>query len=122
SPDLVPLRRLLAERVPNATLDDHRAWIERMRAMTRSAVIGGTVILLLVLAATMLSVTFATAGAMATNRPVIEVLHLVGARDRFIAAQFLRHFLVLGLQGGAIGGGMAILVFAVLQFGRNWVA
>ena len=55
--------------------------------------------------ATMLSVTFATRGAMATNRPVIEVLHLIGAKDSFIAGQFQRHFLLLGLKGGAIGGG-----------------
>jgi cell division transport system permease protein len=119
-PDLAPLRRQLAERVPGASLDDHRAWMERMRTMTGSAVAGGAVILLLVLAATVLSVTFATAGAMATNRPIIEVLHFVGAKDAFIAGQFLRHFLVLGLKGGAIGGGLAVLIFAVLQFARGW--
>ena len=59
--------------------------------------------LLLVLAATVLSVTFATRAAIATNRPVIEVLHLIGARDRFIAGHFPRHFLRLRLQGGLIG-------------------
>ena len=47
-------------------------------------------------------------GAMATNRPIIEVLHLIGAKDNFIAGQFQRHFLQLGLKGGLIGGGSAI--------------
>ena len=79
-----------------------------MRAMAGTAVGGGVGILVLVLAATVLSVTFATRGAMATNRPVIEVLHFVGAKNGFIAGQFQRHFLLLGLQGGAIGGGAAI--------------
>jgi cell division transport system permease protein len=65
------------------------------------------------LAATVLSVTFATRGAMATNRPIVEVLHFVGARSGFIAAQFQRHFLLLGLEGGVIGGGLAMLVFAL---------
>jgi cell division transport system permease protein len=120
--DLGPLRRQLAARISSATLDDHRAWVERMRAMTRTAVGGGILILLLVLAATVLSVTFAAAGAMATNRPIIEVLHLVGAKDSFIAGQFLRHFLILGLKGGAIGGGLAVLVFVLLQLGRNWLS
>ena len=54
---------------------------------------------------TVLSVTFATRGAMATNRPIVEVLHYVGATDGFIASQFQRHFLVLGFKGGVIGGG-----------------
>lgn len=113
APDLARLRRALADQAPGATLDDHRGWIDRMRRMTGSAVAVGVCILLLMIAATMLSVTFATRGAMATNRPVIEVLHFIGARNRFIARHFQRHFLVLGLQGGAIGGGAAIVLFAI---------
>ena len=68
---------------------------------------------MLVIAATMLSVTFATRGAMATNKTVIEVLHFVGAKNGFIAGNFQRHFLILGLEGGAIGGGAAIALFAL---------
>ncbi|MFZ0845434.1 MAG: ABC transporter permease, partial [Pseudolabrys sp.] len=75
APDLAQLRRQLAEQVPGATLDDHRGWIDRMRAMTGTAVTVGIGILILVIAATVLSVTFATRGAMATNKTVIEVLH-----------------------------------------------
>ena len=48
---------------------------------------------------------------MAANRPIVEVLHFVGASDRYIANHFLRHFLLLGLEGGVIGGGIAMLVF-----------
>jgi cell division transport system permease protein len=118
--DLAGLRRRLSERVPGATLDDHRGWVERMRAMAGSAVIGGIVIVILVLAATVLSVTFATRGAMAANMPVIEVLHFIGARDAFIARQFQRHFLVLGLKGGLIGGAAAMVLFIVASFGSRW--
>jgi cell division transport system permease protein len=71
-------------------------------------------VLALVLTATVLSVAFATRGAMATNRHIVEVLHFIGARNRFIAGEFQGHFLVLGLQGGCIGGGAALLVFALL--------
>src|SRR5262249_40896799 len=58
-------------------------------------------------------VSFATRGAMATNRPIVEVLHFIGARDNYIAAQFQQHFLALGLKGGVIGGGAALLIFAI---------
>jgi cell division transport system permease protein len=113
APDLVTLRKALTERVSGASLDDHRGWVARMQVMGRSAVGVGIAVLLLVLAATVLSVSFATRGAMATNQAVVEVLHFIGARDDYIAAQFQRHFLVLGLKGGVIGGGVALLVFAV---------
>ena len=113
SVDMARLRSQLAEQAPGATLDDHRGWIERMRAMAGTVVGDGIVILVLMLAATVLSVTFATRGAMATNRNVIEVLHLVGAKNNFIAGNFQRHFLVMGLQGGLIGGGAAVVLFAL---------
>jgi cell division transport system permease protein len=122
APDISQLRHNLAEQVPGAVLDDHRGWIERMRAMAGSAVAGGVFILILVVAATMLSVTFATRGAMATNKPVIEVLHFVGAKNGFIAGHFQRHFLLLGLQGGALGGGLAVLLFALAGVFSGWFA
>jgi cell division transport system permease protein len=109
--DLAPLRKALSERVTGASLDDHRAWIDRMRTMARTTIAGGIGLLILMLAATVLSVIFATRGAMATNRPIVEVLHFIGAKSGFIAGQFQRHFLMLGLEGGLIGGGLAMLLF-----------
>ena len=120
TPDIAQLRRLLAEQVPGATLDDHRGWIGRMRTMAGTAVALGICILVLMFAATMLSVTFATRGAMATNKPVIEVLHFVGAKNGFIARHFQHHFLILGLQGGAIGGGAAIVLFVLASVLSRW--
>ncbi len=122
TPDLAQLRRLLAEQVPGAMLDDHRGWIDRMRAMAGTAVAAGLGALILMFAATILSVTFATRGAMATNKPVIEVLHFVGAKNGFIARNFQHHFLLLGLQGGAIGGGAAIILFALAGLVSRWFA
>jgi cell division transport system permease protein len=122
TPDLAQLRRVLAEQVPGAVLDDHRGWIDRMRAMAGTAVAAGLCALILMFAATILSVTFATRGAMATNKTVIEVLHFVGAKNAFIARNFQHHFLLLGLQGGAIGGGAAIILFAIAGLVSRWFA
>jgi cell division transport system permease protein len=122
APDLGQLRRVLADQVPGAVLDDHRGWIDRMRTMTGTAVVAGVCILILMFAATILSVTFATRGAMATNKAVIEVLHFVGAKNGFIARHFQHHFLVLGLQGGVIGGGAAIVLFAAAALVSRWSA
>lgn len=120
-PDLAALRQLLAAQVVTASLDDHRRWVGRMRTMAGTAVAGGVAVLALVLAATVLSITFATRGTMAANRPIVEVLHYVGATDGFIANQFQRHFLVLGFRGGAIGGGTAILLFAIVEAANSWL-
>jgi cell division transport system permease protein len=120
APDLAQLRQTLAEQIPGVSLDDHRGFVDRMRAMTRAVVVLGIGVLLLVLAATVLSLAFATRAAIATNRPVIEVLHLIGAKDSFIARHFQQHFLRLGLEGGLIGSGSAIALFALAELAGGW--
>ncbi|MGN1289576.1 MAG: cell division protein FtsX [Bradyrhizobium sp.] len=118
--DLATLRARVTQVAPTASVDDHRAWIERMRSMTGATVFAGVGILILVIIATIISVSFATRGAMAANRPIVEVLHFVGAGDSFIANRFLRHFLRLGLEGGLIGGGAAMLAFGFSESIANW--
>ncbi|MCC8941903.1 Cell division protein FtsX [Bradyrhizobium ivorense] len=118
--DLAALRARVTQAAPSASVDDHRAWIERMRSMTGATVFAGVGILILVIIATIISVSFATRGAMAANRPIVEVLHFVGAGDSYIANRFLRHFLRLGLEGGLIGGGAAMLAFGFSESIANW--
>lgn len=118
--DIAGLRSRVTQVVPSASVDDHRAWVERMRSMTSAVVLAGLGILALVIVATIISVSFATRGAMAANRPIVEVLHFVGAGDRFIANRFFRHFLRLGLQGGIIGGGAAMLMFGFSESIASW--
>src|SRR5271167_3150900 len=118
--DLAALRSRVTQVAPSTSVDDHRAWIERMRTMTGATVFAGIGILALVIVATIISVSFATRGAMAANRPIVEVLHFVGAGDRYIANRFLRHFLRLGLQGGVIGGGVAMLFFGFSESIASW--
>jgi cell division transport system permease protein len=118
--DLDALRSRVTLVAPTTSVDDHRAWIERMRSMTGATVFAGIGILALVIAATVISVSFATRGAMAANRPIVEVLHFVGAGDRYIANRFQRHFLRLGLEGGVIGGGIAMLGFGFSESIASW--
>ena len=121
APDLAELRQRLAAEVPAASLDDHRNFVDRMRAMANTAVIGGLTILILMLLATVMSVMFATRSAMVANRTVIEVLHFIGAKNGFIGGHFQRRFFRLGLQGGAIGGGCALALFALAEFASRWL-
>ncbi|WP_067224276.1 cell division protein FtsX [Stappia indica] len=114
--DLADLRAAISAEVSRASVDDHSLWTSRLAAMANAVVLGGLAVLSLVLGSMVLSVVFATRAAMAGNRDVVEVLHFVGAEDSFVAREFQRHFLLLGLQGGLAGGVAAILVFLVLGF------
>jgi cell division transport system permease protein len=115
-PDFAALRAALSAKLPTASLDDHRTWVDRLVAMAHSTVTIGVAVLALMLIATVLTVVFATRGAMAGNGHIIEVLHFVGAEARFIARQFRRHFLVTGMKGAAAGGLAAAFVFIVFSW------
>lgn len=103
--DIDALRQALANQVAGASLDDHRIWLQRLALMAGTVVVVAVIIFLLVMIAMVLAVGFATRGAMAGNREIIEVLHFVGAADSYISRQFQRHFFSLGLRGGLLGGG-----------------
>jgi cell division transport system permease protein len=110
-PNMDSLRSELAKQFPGATLDDHRRWQQQIRTVTRSFALGGLAILLLVAAATTAIIVSATRSALASNREIVEVLHFVGATDRYIAREFERHFLRLGIRAGLVGAICATLVF-----------
>jgi cell division transport system permease protein len=119
-PNIAALRQALLEKVPSASLDDHGVWLARLGAMADTIVTVATLIFVLVIVAMAFAVAFATRGAMAGNREIIDVLHFVGAEDRYIAGEFRRHFLRLGLEGGAIGAVLAIAVFLLAGAASSW--
>jgi len=111
-PDFEALRGGLARQFKGVSLDDHRQWQQQIRTVTRSFALGGIAILLLVAAATTAIIISATRAAMASNREIVEVLHFVGATDRFIAREFERNFMRLGIRAGLVGAIAAMVVFA----------
>jgi cell division transport system permease protein len=113
-PDMNVIRRALETNFKGVMLDDHRRWQSELRTVTRSLVLGGIGVLMLVGAATVASIVSATKSAMASNREIIEVLHFVGARERFIAHEFEKHFLNIGIRAGLVGALGATLMFLLL--------
>jgi cell division transport system permease protein len=113
-PDLDRVRKDLEKQFKGASLDDHRRWQQQIRTVTRSFALGGLAILLLVCAATTAIIVSATKSSMASNREIVEVLHFVGATDRFISHEFEKHFLRLGIRAGLVGASSALIVFGTM--------
>ena len=111
--DIEGLERNLAA-VKGASLDTHAAWRQQLNTMAGTIVVSGLLVLILICAATVLAIVFATRGAMATNREIVDVLHYIGASNRFIAGEFQGRFLSIGLQGGLLGTIAAMLFFTLI--------
>ncbi len=112
--DLTALEARLTANVPGAVLDDHRSWNDRLMRLSRQVSGIGVAVLMLIAFATVAIVIFATRAGLRANNETVEVLHLVGARDGFIAQAFERHFLWVGLRAGSLGVLMAALTLTAI--------
>lgn len=112
-PENADIERLTREisAINGASVDTHAAWRQQLSVMAGTIVVSGLIILALIAAATIMAVIFATRGTMASNREIVDVLHFIGASNRFVAGEFQGRFLMIGLQGGIIGGVSALVFF-----------
>jgi cell division transport system permease protein len=118
-PDFQAMRDMLKAEIPQAFLDDHRTWVDRLVSMARTTVMIGVGVLILVFTAMVLTVVFATRGALSGNRHIVEVLHFVGAESSFVAREFQKHFLKISLKGAAAGSALAATVFLAAGFWQS---
>jgi len=102
-PDLVDLQTRLAAAVPGASIDDHRLWLARLIDLGRTVAATAIAIVVLVGLVCGVTVIYATRTGMSVHAEVIEVLHLIGATDDYIARQFAARAFSLAFKGGLAG-------------------
>ncbi len=112
--DRAALAARLAAAAPGAVLDDHRLWLDRLAALVRATEATSLLIVLLIAAAAVTTVVFTTRTGLSVHRDVVELLHVIGARDRYIARQFELQALRLGLAGGGLGLLLAVATLMAL--------
>jgi cell division transport system permease protein len=100
----------------DAVVDDHSRWIadiERGAALTRWAALG---VFVLIAAATVAVIAFATRAGLAARADVIEVLHFSGAEAGFIAGLFQGRFAAMAALAGLLGGAGAAIIGAGARY------
>ena len=114
TPDYQALARRLAEAAPGTVLDDHQSWLGQLLDLARTIELVAALIVFLVGASAVAMVIFATRMGLAIHGRVIELLHLIGAQDAYVAREFEIHALKLALRGGGVGLLFAIATIALV--------
>ncbi len=114
------LATALADAKIEAKVDDHAMWSADARRATDTIGLVALSAVLLLGATGIAVIAFATHATLLARRDIVELLHLTGAKDSFIAGLFEQRFLMLGVQAGALGallafGAAAFILFAVRQ-------
>jgi cell division transport system permease protein len=113
------LRAALAAAGVDATLEDHGRWSEEIRRSALWVQGACATAFVIVAAAAAAATAYATRAGLAARRDVVEVLHLTGAEDRFVADLFMRRFAALGATAGALGMAAAAVPLLALAFAAH---
>jgi cell division transport system permease protein len=108
------LRQRLAAEAPGAVLDDHTRWRKPLAIAAQRLRLLGVLSIVLIAGATGAMITLAASAALAANAGVIKVLRLVGARDGYIAAAFVRRFTLRALAGAMVGTALGMAAVWIL--------
>jgi cell division transport system permease protein len=104
----------------SAAVDAHAEWAGDVRHMLSISRIAALSIVALLSATAIAVIAFATHAALLARRDIVDVLHVAGAKDRFIAGLFERRFWLLGLRAGTVGALVALASVAILiALGRS---
>jgi cell division transport system permease protein len=119
-PDTAALQARLEALAPGVLVDDHQRWLARLLDLARAVELMALVVVLLVVLAASIMVAFVTRMGLAAHQRSIELLHLIGAQDAYVARQFQNHALGFGLRGGLLGlvAALPTLYFARLLLQR----
>jgi cell division transport system permease protein len=110
-PDIRPNLSELAERLqavsPGAAIDDHANFNAGALNFLRTIEVLAISLLALVLVATAGVVAFTARAGLSIHRRIVEVVHLVGAHDSYVARQFQAQAFRYGFMGAFIGSLLA---------------
>ena len=101
--DFAQLAQDLSVASPQASLDNHKVWLNKLINLADGLKLIATTILALVIAITSGAIFYTTQMSMGLHQHIIEILHIVGAKDTYIAQQYAKRMGVLGLIGGMFG-------------------
>lgn len=118
--DLPSLRNRLATVAPDARLDDHGLWRARLVTFLNALQLVGLAVVAVVVLAAATVVVFATRGGLLAHGETIELLHLIGASDGYIAGQFQRQALKASLKGSLAG--VLVAAATVIALGQGAAA
>ena len=101
--DFAQVAQDLAQASPQASLDNHKLWLNKLIQFADGLKLIAMTILILVTGITSGAIFYTTQMSLGLHRNIIEILHIMGAKDTYVAQQYAKRMAFLGLSGGIIG-------------------
>jgi cell division transport system permease protein len=115
--DTAAIRRQLKAALPEAVLDTHEEWLADLLKLARAGRMVLVGVALILALTTALTVAATARTRLALHKEEVDLLHLIGATDAYIAQQFQRQAFRLAAEGAAAG--LALAFFTLM--GLAWL-
>lgn len=128
----------LSEISPQASINDHNLWLSRLLRFINSLKMLAVTVLIMVALACIAAIVYAVRTGLNIHREIINILHIMGATDEYIAMNYVKQISLLSLGAGIIGIILAVPaimlvgdmareieagIFNAVTFGaENWLA
>lgn len=110
----------LAQTAPQASLDNHKLWLNKLIKFADGLKLLALTVLVLVVLITSGAIFYCTQTSLGLHKYIIEILHLMGAKDTYVAQQYAKRTAWLGFLGGIYGLGLAIpTIFVIANLARQ---
>lgn len=114
SVDMTALTERLEQAAPGAVVDSHEFWRNQIVSLVGGLETLAMIAIALIGFTAMAAVVFTTRSSVSIQRDVIEVLHLIGATDDYVAHEFQRQAFWISLSGSASGTVLAVATLYLL--------
>ena len=109
------LDRALKAQMIDATVDDHSVWISDILRAGRLVRLAAAALFVLTASAAGAMIAFAARAALAARHEIVEVLHVSGAEDRYIAGLVQRRFAIMAAGAGLFAALAAAIIGAAAR-------
>lgn len=110
------IKNIVNSTAPEAIVDSHEAWLVDLLKLTNGLRVTAIIVFGLILFVTSFVIAGAVRSRMAMHQRELELLHTMGATDKYISLQFIRYIFsqtTKGLGFGILAGIMTFIFFAV---------
>lgn len=117
SPETIDsLTKAVKKVASSAHLDTHRQWLQDILRFVRTLQGVALMVALIVAVTTITAISSGVRSRMAIYRDQVEILHLIGASDSYIARQFQWHAIIIALLGSLIGTAAGLAVTGLILY------
>lgn len=113
--DFIKLAEELAEAAPMASLDNHKLWLNKLIKFADGLKLLALAVLALVIVVTSGAIFYCTQTSLGLHKYIIEILHLMGAKDTYVAQQYAKRTAFLGFIGGLYGLLLAVPTIFIIS-------